>query len=280
MNLQRLTIGQMASLNRVTTQTLRYYDRKGLLKPYCTDRENGYRYYHINQCARLDMIKYLQSTGASLADIKTILKGVHNTDLLLKLLSDRLAMIELDIARAHQKKEAVTKLIANYQKYQKMTFDDDLFLEYQPKRNIYSYRTAFNYFEQGVTGYEMMMSELRRLFDSEHLPICYFCNVGTIMRKKYIDQNQLFSDEVFFFADEAFSNRVNREEIAENWYLCVCSEDFAKEGELALKLIANAGERGYQIIGDYLCEVILEFPDFNEKPRNLYYKLQIPVSRA
>ena len=38
-----LTIGQMAELNHVTTQTLRLYDREGLLKPEFQDKSNGYR---------------------------------------------------------------------------------------------------------------------------------------------------------------------------------------------------------------------------------------------
>ena len=63
MDIQKLTIGQMADLNGVTRETLRHYDREKLLIPWYTDPDSGYRYYHINQSARLDMILYLQSYG-------------------------------------------------------------------------------------------------------------------------------------------------------------------------------------------------------------------------
>ena len=43
MDLQRLTIGQMAKLNRISQQTLRLYDREGLLTPMITDPNTGYR---------------------------------------------------------------------------------------------------------------------------------------------------------------------------------------------------------------------------------------------
>ena len=33
MDLEKLTIGQMAELNHVSEQTLRLYDREGLMKP-------------------------------------------------------------------------------------------------------------------------------------------------------------------------------------------------------------------------------------------------------
>ncbi len=280
MNIQKLTIGQMATLNRVTAQALRYYDHKDLLKPYYIDSKTGYRYYHINQCARLDMIKYLQSTGATLDDIKLTLDDIENADSLLSMLKTRLHAVEADIEMALQKKRALKKIIDNYDKYKNMNFEESIFLEHQPARKIFSYQTAFNYFEQGTTGYEMMMSELRQLFYKKHLPLCYFCNVGTIMRKKYIEQKQFYSDEVFVFIDESFSEQMNLETLKENWYLCICSEDFNREETLARQLIAAAKQKNYHIIGDYLCEVILEFPDINEKPRNLYYKLQIPVGRS
>ena len=51
-----LSIGKMAALNRMSVSTLRLYDEKGLLKPCYTDPRTGYRYYDINQNARLDMI--------------------------------------------------------------------------------------------------------------------------------------------------------------------------------------------------------------------------------
>lgn len=57
MDLEKLTIGQMAELNHVSEQTLRLYDREGLMKPRYTDLATGYRYYHITQSARLDMIQ-------------------------------------------------------------------------------------------------------------------------------------------------------------------------------------------------------------------------------
>ena len=48
-----LSIGKMASLNHIAVSTLRLYDEKGLLTPQFVDPESGYRYYDINQNARL-----------------------------------------------------------------------------------------------------------------------------------------------------------------------------------------------------------------------------------
>ena len=73
MNLQHLTIGQMAKLNQISQQTLRLYDREGLLTPMITDPHTGYRYYHIIQSARLDMIQYMKASGMTLKQIRPLL---------------------------------------------------------------------------------------------------------------------------------------------------------------------------------------------------------------
>ena len=52
-----LTIGQMAKLNRISEQTLRLYEKKGLLPPAAKDESTGYRFYDIRQSAVLDMIR-------------------------------------------------------------------------------------------------------------------------------------------------------------------------------------------------------------------------------
>ena len=73
----QLTIGQMAKLNNVTEQTLRLYDKMGLLVPVSRDDENGYRFYDIKQSAQLDMIQYMKSLGMQLKDIKEQLDNLY-----------------------------------------------------------------------------------------------------------------------------------------------------------------------------------------------------------
>ncbi len=65
-----LTITELARLRRVTTETLRYYDRIGLIKPNYVDPETNYRYYSIRQYERLGTIKELRELGLSISDIQ------------------------------------------------------------------------------------------------------------------------------------------------------------------------------------------------------------------
>ena len=61
--MQWLTSGQMAKLNQMSEQTLRLYDKKGLLSPSKRGEDNQYRSYDIKQSAVLDKIQYRKSLG-------------------------------------------------------------------------------------------------------------------------------------------------------------------------------------------------------------------------
>lgn len=56
-----MTIKEFAKLCGCNPQTLRYYDRVGLLKPVRVDRHSGYRFYDEEQAVTFVKIKNLQS---------------------------------------------------------------------------------------------------------------------------------------------------------------------------------------------------------------------------
>ena len=43
------SVGEISKLTNVPIQTLRYYDKMGLLKPAYINEQNNYRYYSVNQ---------------------------------------------------------------------------------------------------------------------------------------------------------------------------------------------------------------------------------------
>jgi len=67
-----LTIGQVATAADVNVQTIRYYERRGLV---ATPRRttSGYRQYTDDAVARLRFIKHAQELGFSLQEIQELL---------------------------------------------------------------------------------------------------------------------------------------------------------------------------------------------------------------
>ncbi len=70
-----LKIGELSKICNVSTQTLRYYDREGILSPEEVDISSGYRYYGLKQVEILNNIIKLKSLGFELSEIKEILNA-------------------------------------------------------------------------------------------------------------------------------------------------------------------------------------------------------------
>ena len=68
-----MTIKDFSKLCSCGTQTLRYYDRIGLLKPARVDPWSGYRYYEPRQAIDFVKIKNLQTADFSISEIKLLL---------------------------------------------------------------------------------------------------------------------------------------------------------------------------------------------------------------
>ncbi len=67
------TIKQLADLAGVSTRTLRWYDKQGLLQP--SRQDNGYRSYDSSDVDRLQHILFYREMGLSLEDIQTVLRS-------------------------------------------------------------------------------------------------------------------------------------------------------------------------------------------------------------
>lgn len=68
------TISQTAKIVNMTAETLRHYDRIGLLQPVKTDKWTGYRYYSEKEIVRLNTISALRCMDLTLNEIKEILQ--------------------------------------------------------------------------------------------------------------------------------------------------------------------------------------------------------------
>ena len=278
MDIQKLTIGQMADLNGVTRETLRHYDREKLLIPWFTDPDSGYRYYHINQSARLDMILYLQSYGVPLKEIRQQLEEADNRALI-SLLGQQRQALDQDIQRLEQSRKAIDRMLLNRQRSEHLPRGQDPFFEYYPARRIFKHKTRANFFDQDHMGYELMLRELKESRVASNLPASYFWNIGTLVRQPHLESGCLYSDEVFFFVEDDYQGPGDIETLPPGLYACICSDDFSREAASAHALLAFIRQEGYRIAGDYVCEVIQEFPGFIKAPRELIFTMQIPVSQ-
>jgi MerR family mercuric resistance operon transcriptional regulator len=70
--MRNLTIGHLARKAQVNVETIRYYERRGLI-PEPPRRESGYRQYSEDAVSRIQFIKRAKKLGFSLKEISELL---------------------------------------------------------------------------------------------------------------------------------------------------------------------------------------------------------------
>ena len=274
--MEKLTVGKMAEINNFSPQALRMYDKMGLLKPSVIGEENGYRYYDIRQSACLDMIQYMKSLGMSLKDIKEVL-DLQDMKVVEQILNRKLEDIEEELKQLVITKTAILRALDSLQRYKFAPKEGAVVLEYIQERLIYRYESDRDFYASGVEAFEYMMRSFKNHILLHDLPLVYFCNVGSIVRKECLLAKRFRSNEIFLFVDEHFEEKLKPERLPAGTYLCIYCESFRKERQYCNRLMDEIEACGYQIAGDYICEVVAEFPVFSPNERNTFIKLQVPV---
>ena len=80
------SIGEMSKLYNISIETLRHYDRIGILKPEYINKKTGYRYYSTKSFISLDLIKNCKAIGLPLEEIKEIKEDYTSLDSILNII--------------------------------------------------------------------------------------------------------------------------------------------------------------------------------------------------
>ena len=109
-----ITIQGFAKLCGCNTQTLRYYDRIGLLTPARVDQWTGYRYYEEEQAVQFVKIKNLQQADFSIEEIKNLLG--KNDFLLMEAFEEKIREQELKLEKIKQIQQSYLEEAMDMQK--------------------------------------------------------------------------------------------------------------------------------------------------------------------
>jgi MerR family mercuric resistance operon transcriptional regulator len=104
------TIGKLASAGGVGVETIRFYQRRGLLAE--PPRAGGARHYGNEDLRRLRFIRQAQSAGFTLEQIRELLELDASSDRrrALELARERLAALDLKIAELEEARDALKRL--------------------------------------------------------------------------------------------------------------------------------------------------------------------------
>ena len=273
-----LSIGEMAEANRVSIATLRLYDRMGLLKPSYRDTESNYRYYDIRQTSRLDIIRYLQNLGMSLAEIQALLEK-EDIILIEQKLIERNNQIHQQMRDLEAMHEAVERAIQSIERYRKSPASGTISLEFIDQRHILYIPCQENFYDGGVVAYEKAVGELRRELMRRNVPQLLSYSLGTSVKREDFQRQILTADKIFIFGDKHLRDYGENFQVIESgMFACLYLDDFDQEAEGARKLLAYCQANRYTPSGDYLCEEMTELNLFDHRKRNMFIRLQVPVT--
>lgn len=104
------TVNKLAKLSGVSSRTLRFYDKIGILEPAYYG-ENHYRYYEEEQLLMLQQILFFRELGFSLSDIKRIIN--YDDFDKIKALKSHKNILKQDLERTNSLIKTIDKTIAH-----------------------------------------------------------------------------------------------------------------------------------------------------------------------
>lgn len=153
------TVGEFATLARVSKRLLRYYDEIGLLKPAHTDRSTGYRYYSAEQMVQLNRILVLKELGLSLEQISRMLHDDVSTDEMQGMLLLKKAEIEQQLRAELQRIRKIEARIGAIRSTENDT-PLDVVIKPIPAQSALSVRSVFQSFETAVMTHHQIRAAL------------------------------------------------------------------------------------------------------------------------
>lgn len=115
-----LKIGEVCRLYGITPDTLRHYEKKGLIHPW-RDPTSGYRYYSVAQLDVIDLILAAKTIGIPLAEIRRVIasedvasyRAMYETQQ--RLLEEKIASLSKLLAVTKEKRATLSALVASGQ---------------------------------------------------------------------------------------------------------------------------------------------------------------------
>lgn len=147
-----LPIGAFSKISNVTTNTLRYYDEIGLLKPVYVNVDSGYRYYDDSQLKTMLLINKLKTYGFSLEEIIDMLRAHDGGPALLNLVKAKRDQMTQTIESYKLVLSQLNRDISNLERgISIMSYMDDIEVKLAKTedRNILSIREKINVNDYG-----------------------------------------------------------------------------------------------------------------------------------
>lgn len=257
----KFSIGEMSKLHNISIQTLRYYDKMGLLKPAYINKDNGYRYYTIDQFVVIDIIKHCKLMGLSLEDIRELIGTNITPESMYEILNRQQETIAKKIEELQQVKRYIDFLKKRVGITLERTLGEVIVEDYEGQKVM-----VYNYKSEGI--HELEINMRRIIIDIEekygilNSEIIFKTSYRDILEEKIIYKNVMISNEVV--------RELGSEVIPKGRYLSIYYDDYyADNFKYYKRILKFAKENMIEVEGDFYEFYIMPKIDREGKEKSL-----------
>ncbi len=258
------TIGEIGKLYQFGADSLRYYERKGILHP--KRKENGYRVYTLDDVWRLNVIKDLRKLGFSTDQIKGYLEN-RSVETTKRLIEKEIDIIEREIEPLVKLKDTLTQKLATLEDATKNQYTGQVVITHLKQRNILFIEAPMNRDEEVDLAF-------RQLEGTNDVELSLFANkdMGVFLHKDAFEKGVYTQyDKAFFFVEDdakvyhaqidagSYAALVYRGSYKQSQYMFEKVMDFIKQG--GYTVVGQAMEiyrldiHGTAIVDEYITEI-------------------------
>ena len=234
------SVSEFAEFSRTTKETLRHYDRIGLLTPISRG-DNNYRYYSNGQLAVINVIRTLQELGMTLDEIKEI--------------KDKLTPALIDELYERQIK-LIDQKIESWVRAQKLLFtlrktihsalfadEDNITIQFLPAEAIVL--GDLNDYSRGRSDYDALLSFYHSMQEKYPDLDLNYSVWGVFSEERIKNGDWVWPDRYYFYNPEGRDKKP-----AALYAIGYTRGGYGQGGELYARLIDYINNNGYEICGD------------------------------
>jgi len=235
------SVSEFAKLSRTTRNTLHHYDSIGLLSPISRGEDNNYRYYSGKQLATVNVIRILQASGMTLAEIKD-LRDRRTPEIMDEVFTQQIKKIDEKIeewGRAHKLLFTFQKMIRSV----KNIDENSITIEFLPAEPIIlgglnDFSRSRNDYDAAIDFYHAISEKFPDL--DLNYPICGVFSEERVKRGDWVG-----AERFYLFSPEGRNRRP-----AALYAIGYARGGYGHVDELYNRLVHFIDTHGFEICGD------------------------------
>ena len=242
-----LSIGQMGKLNNLTVQTLRHYEKVGLLKPSYINEETGYRYYSMKDFNTIDLIKQCKAMGLSLEEIKEVTNKYTSLESIEEILGNQKELINEKIKKLENIKYKVESLESKIS-YSLEKGINEVFINHNEERKFIVYNFKDRFSDEFEINLRKILLEVERNYENINAEIAFTVSFDDIKNKGKVECKNVMINlgEDVDYKDEKIIS------MAKGKYLSMYFDDTYRDSSKYYEFIMDYIEKNnIQTIGDF-----------------------------